>query len=130
MTSSSPRFARPLLGGLLALVALNAIGGGLYGLAGAEAVPREWLEGSPFDSYFVPSLVLLVLVGGTFSVASLSVARGTRRDRPLALTAGAVALAWIAAQVAIIGYVSWLQPAVALAGLAVIALASALPARG
>ena len=36
------------LGGLLTFGALNALGGGYYGLTGAVGVPTEWLEGSPF----------------------------------------------------------------------------------
>ena len=47
---------------LEAFVALNAVGGALYGLLGADRVPRAWLEGSPFDSYVVPSLVLQPLL--------------------------------------------------------------------
>lgn len=47
------------------VVALNAIGGGIYGLAGAKDVPQEWLQGSPFHSYLLPSLVVLVAVGGS-----------------------------------------------------------------
>src|SRR3954453_17489242 len=30
-----------------AVTALNAVGGAWYGLSGAPAVPREWLQGSP-----------------------------------------------------------------------------------
>jgi hypothetical protein len=44
------------LGSLLAFGALNAIGGGYYGLSGAAGVPKAWLEGSPFSDYFIPSL--------------------------------------------------------------------------
>ena len=75
--SHDPRTHRtPLrysLGGLLAFGALNAFGGGYYGLAGAAGVPTEWLEGSPFRDYFVPSLILLVVVGGSFLVAAIAV---------------------------------------------------------
>jgi hypothetical protein len=50
---------RTLLGALLTVGALNAFAGGYYGLSGAEGVPREWLAGSPFRDYFVPSVILL-----------------------------------------------------------------------
>jgi hypothetical protein len=69
-TQTRSNVARYTLGGLLALVAVNAFGGGYYGLAGAEGIPREWLAGSPFHSYFVPSLFLLVVVGGSCSRAA------------------------------------------------------------
>ncbi len=49
---------RYVLGSLLAFVAANAVGGGFYGVSGAEGVPIEWLRGSPFTTYLVPSLIL------------------------------------------------------------------------
>jgi hypothetical protein len=64
------------LAALELVVLLNAIGGAWYGLAGAENVPREWLEGSPFDSYTVPSLILLVAVGGGMTAALVAVLLG------------------------------------------------------
>jgi hypothetical protein len=118
------------LGALLAFVALNAFGGGFYGLFGAEGIPTEWLAGSPFTDYVVPSLFLFVVVGGTFLAAAVAVVARARAARPLALAAGALVLAWIAVQVAIIGYVSWMQPATTVAGLLVLALARCLPRGG
>jgi hypothetical protein len=91
------------LGGLLAAGALAAFAGGFYGMSGAEGVPREWLDGTPFRSYRIPSLILFVVVGGGLFVA---------------------AVGWIGVQVAVIGYVSWLQPATACAGALALVLAS------
>ena len=105
---------RYVLGGLLAFGALNAFGGGYYGLSGAELVSTEWLEGSPFSDYTVPSVVLLVVVGGSFLVAAVAVFVRSPIARTSALTAGTVVLVWIGIQVAIIGYVSWMQPATAI----------------
>lgn len=68
-----PMAIRYSLGGLLALGALNALGGGYYGLTGAVGVPTQWLEGSAFEDYFVPSLILLIAVGGSFMVAAIAV---------------------------------------------------------
>jgi hypothetical protein len=112
---------------LLAFGALNAVGGAFYGLAGARGVPTDWLRGSPFRDYFVPSFVLLVVVGGALLHAAVAVTANTRLARPASLAAGVVLLGWMAAQIAIVGYVSWLQPATAAAALVVIALATALP---
>jgi hypothetical protein len=47
-----------------------------------------------------------------------------------ALAAGAIVLVWLAVQVAIIGWVSWLQPVTVAGGLAVLALAAMMPRRG
>lgn len=126
MSASSVR-TRRTLGTLLAFMALNALGGGWYGLAGAEGVPVAWLEGSPFASYVIPSLVLIVAVGGTSAVASVLLFSDARIARPAAMAAGVVMLGWIAAQLAIIGYVSWLQPAVAIVGVIVVATSLRLP---
>jgi hypothetical protein len=124
---TSGAFTRYLLGGLLAFGALNAFGGGLYGMLGAEGVPLAWLEGSPFPSYFVPSLILFGGVGGAFLVAAIAVLRRWRAAKLLALGAGTVTLLWLAAQVSIIGLVSWMQPVTAGAAVVILLLAWRLP---
>jgi hypothetical protein len=124
--ASHPVAVRYGLGALLAFGALNAFGGGYYGLSGAEGVPTEWLAGSPFSSYFIPSLVLLVAVGGSFLVAAVAVFAGRPKARVLALGAGALVLVWLAVQMSIIGYVSWMQPTTAIAAAVILVLASML----
>ena len=115
---------RYVLGGILAFGAVNAFAGGYYGLAGAEGVPVEWLDGSPFDNYFIPSLILLVIVGGSLLLAAVAVLARLRIGRRAALAAGIIVLIWIAAQVAIIGHVSWMQPATLAGAVAVLILAT------
>jgi hypothetical protein len=128
MTSEAhPTAIRYSLGALLAFGAMNALGGGYYGLSGAEGVPTEWLQGSPFLDYFVPSLILVIVVGGSFAIASLAVLAGLRIARLAAFAAGLVVLCWLAVQLAIIGYVSWMQPTTAIAGVLVLVLGSLLP---
>jgi hypothetical protein len=127
---SPGRALRYVLGGLLGFGALNAFGGGYYGLSGAKGVPVEWLEGSPFRNYWVPSLVLLVLVGGAFLLAALAVLTGRHNGRTLAIGASAIVLGWLVIQVAIIGFVSWMQPATAALGVVILALAWWLPQPG
>ena len=122
---------RYVLGGVLSFSALNAIAGGYYGLSGAEGVPKQWLEGSPFTDYFIPSLVLLIVVGGSFVISAIAVLMGLRIARRAALSAGVIVLGWLTVQMAIIGYVSWMQPTTAVAGLLILILAWCLrePAR-
>jgi hypothetical protein len=117
--------ARLALVGILVLVAVNAVGGGVYGLLGAEGVPAAWLEGSPFRSYVVPSLVLLVAVGGSHAAAAVLVHRRASGARRAAVAAGAILLVFIAVELATIGCVSWLQPTMALAAVATVLLARA-----
>lgn len=106
---------RYALAAVLGLVALNAFAGGYYGIAGAEGVPVEWLQGSPFRSYLVPSLILFVVVGGAYASGAVAVLARGRHAKALAFAAVVVGTVWLVTQVAIIGYVSWMQPATAAA---------------
>lgn len=119
---------RGALGALLAFGALNAFGGGYYGLSGADGVPKEWLRGSPFTDYLIPSAILFVVVGGSLLAAAVAVFAAWRSARTLSLAAGLIVLTWLAVQIAIIGYVSWMQPITALAALVILALAVQLAA--
>lgn len=125
LKSSSPsEFLRIGLGLLLAFLALNAIGGGVYGLLGAKDVPREWLDGSPFTSYLIPSVVLLLCVGSAFLIGSTAALFNWRSAWNYTAFAGLIALAWIVTQLSIIGYVSWMQPVIGLLSLAVLSLSA------
>jgi len=122
-----PLSVRRALGVLLAFGAINAFAGGYYGLSGAKGVPLEWLDGSPFASYFIPSLIRLIVVGGSFVTAAVAVFACLRCARPAALAAAVIVTGWLATQVAIIGYVSWMQPTTAVAAFAIFVLAWMLP---
>jgi energy-converting hydrogenase Eha subunit B len=107
------------------LVMLNAFGGGYYGLSGAPGVDPAWLDGTPFSSYFVPSLFLLSVIGGGMAVATAAWILKSRIAPWLSLTMGATLMSWIVVQVAMIGYVSWMQPVSFVAGAAIATLAGA-----
>ena len=128
--SVQPRGLRIALGALLAFAALNAFGGGFYGLAGAEGVPVAWLEGTPFTSYRIPSLILFVVVGGAFLFAAVATFANARFAREAATAAAIIVLGWIVVQVAMIGYVSWMQPTTAVAGVVILLLAWLSPRGG
>ena len=121
-----PRFA---LGALLAFVALNAFGGGVYGVLGAKDLPTEWLQGTPFRDYLIPSVALFVAVGGPCLFAAVSVFRRHSWARPAAFAAGTIVLVWMTVQLLLIGYVSWLQPTFVVIALLVLALAGLAPRR-
>ena len=99
-------------------------------MSGAEGVPVEWLSGTPFSDYFIPSLILFVVVGGSSLVAAIAVFLRRRLARPAAFGAVAILFVWLAVQLVIIGYVSWMQPTTATVGFLVLILAKALPKRG
>jgi len=74
-----------------------------------------------------PSAVLFVGVGGSCLLAAMSVFRRRRWARPAAFAAGAILLVWMAAQLILIGYTSWLQPAFVAIALLILVLTTALP---
>lgn len=113
------------LAAIEAVVGINAVGGMVYAVAGAKDVPIEWLDGSPFRDYRMPGIVLGTVVGGTNLAAAAAVAKSHPAARRVSLTAAAVTAGWIAAQFAIIGYRSPLQPAIVGTSLATAYLALA-----
>jgi hypothetical protein len=107
------------------MVAVNAVGGAIWGLGGAKDVPRRWLEATPFDSYVVPSLILLVAVGGGMGAAAVMLLARHRLAPEVSIAAGLILIGWIIVQVLVIvpkGGFSWLQPAMFAAGALVAAL--------
>lgn len=123
----SKKIIRYTLGVLLLVVAINAFGGGYYGMTGAENVPLEWLNGSPFRNYFIPGLILFVSVGGSALFAGIAVFKQHRLARKAGFICGIVTIVWITVQILIIGYVSWLQPTVIFVALLIIILSWMLP---
>jgi hypothetical protein len=127
MTAAGNNIIRVSLGLLLLIIALNALAGGYYGMAGAENVPREWLKRGPFRTYFIPSLFLFAYIGIYFFFTSIAVFRRKTYSRVAALISGIILLLWIILQVAMIGYVSWLQPAMGGSACLILTLSFLLP---
>lgn len=110
------------IGILLAVVALNAFAGGYYGMSGAKNVPVEWLNGTPFSSYFIPSLFLFLIVGGSSLFAAIAILRKHPLGTNIAYVTASIIILWLIIQVIMIGYVSWMQPATAIIALLIIFL--------
>jgi MFS family permease len=127
MPKTSEKFIRFAPGILLLLVAINAFAGGYYGMAGAKNIPMEWLKNSPFHNYFIPSLILFIVIGGSSLFAAVTVFRRDRFGRKASLLCGVIILIWLGVQIAIIGYVSWMQPATAIAAVLIIFLSFLIP---
>jgi hypothetical protein len=113
---------RYALGSLLMLVSLNAFGGGFYGMMGAEGVPLELLTDSPFTNYFIPSLILFVCVGGSNLFSSIAVFKKMQFATKAVYFSSSIIIIWLITQVAIIGYVSWMQPATAITTIVILIL--------
>ena len=97
--------------GALALevvLGIGALGGGLILMVAPRGeilpLPLSALAGSPFDTYFVPGLILF----GVLGLGPLVAAVFTWMRQPLAPVAafivGAGLLIWVAVEIAIIGY--------------------------
>ena len=114
------------IGVLSALTAVNAAGGSLYGLRGARRIPGEWLEGSPFNDYKIPSVFLGIAVGGSSAMSAATAWRGNEHAALATVAAGGILTAWVAAQLAMIGRRSFLQPLFGGVGITMIALGSKL----
>lgn len=67
-------------------------------------IPLDWLQGSPFDDYLIPGVVLLTLLG----IVPLLVARGLWTGRrwawAAALLVGSTLIIWLGVEIAVIGY--------------------------
>ena len=87
------------------------------------AMPPEWMETSPFGSYAIPGLVLIMV-----AIINLAGAYATLRRLPWGSAASAVSgllwVGWFVVQVAVVGFVSWQQPVYFIVGLLILALAT------
>ena len=83
----------------------------------------------PFQSWVVAGLSLLVANGLVQAIALVLAWCHHHRARMAHLLTGAVLMAWIVGQVAVIGLVFVLQPVMFVVGAAITALAASLPAQ-
>lgn len=113
------KYIRYTLGTILLMVAVNAFGGGCYGISGAKSVPVDWLKGTPFHSYLIPGIILFSVVGGACLVAATLVFIKHRLATLFSFYAAVIILIWIVTQLAMIGYVSWLQPLIVVIGIVI-----------
>ena len=106
------RIARGTLLFVQAFVAVTSVLGGAALVAGSIfdwsgtplAIPTSFLEGSPFTSFVVPGLALMLVVGGTHLVAFVMIARRMRWAMLAAAIAGFGVLVWIFVQMVYIPY--------------------------
>jgi hypothetical protein len=108
-----------------AAVAVTAAAGGAVLVVGSYAPalggdlvpPREYLTGSPFDSFLVPGLVLALVVGGSHAVAFVMQLRRSTHAMFWSAVAAFAVLIWIFVQMLYIPF-SFLQAVYFACGLA------------
>ena len=119
---------------LLLFLAAGAIAGG-YGIlsdpsGGFLKMSVRDLASSPFPNFLLPGIFLLVVLGFGSAVAALLLWKLPGRVSWLfAVGISASLLAWLAVQVAILGYRGLLQPLYAFLGLILLALLMTRTAR-
>ena len=131
--------------GLLAFIGVGALVSGAMLFAAPDGHLMQWttsqLAGTPFASYLIPGLILFTLVGlfPLFTAYgflkkpawswpdAINPSKNTHWAWSATWAAGVIMLIWIATETALLGVISFLQPAIAVYGLVVIDL-SMLPA--
>ena len=101
------------LGVIQAFIGITAIAGGLRMVSnpnGLEDIPIEWLIGSPFTSYFIPGLMLLIVIG--FGNVFSSVFTFLRKGYSGLVSAllGIFLIIFMTAEVYFVGLQNFLQP--------------------
>lgn len=110
------RKRRWLLEVILAVLGIQAFYGGVQLIRDAFDFPIDWLDPLPFDSWVMPGLLLMALIGvPAFGLLGLHVA-GNRWADPLTVAFGCGIMAWIVVQVFFIPF-NFLQPLVFVLGL-------------
>jgi hypothetical protein len=76
-------------------VALTAVLGGITLALGIDKFPAQWLIGTPFRSYLIPGLILNVIVGGSATVAAVTLLCKPVEGAFLSIIAGVVLTGWL-----------------------------------
>lgn len=96
-------------------LALTAFYGGGALMAKSDGsllqMSTEWLQKTPFDNYFIPGLILALIVGGSAAVATVLLALQAPQARKSVLFSGLMLGSWISVQLLMVGFVSHLQSA-------------------
>jgi hypothetical protein len=88
---------------MVAFLAVTAVAGGIGLLTGSMAPGSEMLAGSPFSSYLIPGLALLVLVGGSAVVATFMLLARHPFSVAAAAIAGVMIIGFELVEVLVIG---------------------------
>ncbi len=84
--------------------ALSAFGGGIGLLTpGSMGIPLSIIDGSVFPDFTWPAIILIVVIGGTQTLAVVAELRRARLARFCAAFAGLAILIWIFVELAIMG---------------------------
>jgi hypothetical protein len=109
--------------GLEVLVAVNAVYGGIGLIVDGMGMPAAWLDGTPFGSWVLPGVLLILLVAVPMASAAIVEFVGGHRAREVSMISGAILVGWIGAQVLILRHFFFLQPILFVVGASIVLLA-------
>ena len=113
------------MAGLAVLIAAASAFGGIRLIHDGLGMPAGYLTATPFDSWELPGLALLIGVTAPQLVAAILIAAGHRWALPAGYLAGAALVAWILVQLLVMQRYFFLQPVIAALGIAELALVRA-----
>ena len=89
------------------------------------------IEGSPFPDFFIPGVILLVVLGVVPVVVAVAVWRRAPWAQPASWLVGLALLGWLAVEILVVGYIARppLQLVYGLVGLGIVLTAALPPAR-
>jgi hypothetical protein len=105
------------------VVGIGAMYGAVMLVTDAWHLPVNDLRPLPLHGWVVPGLVLFAVVTVPMIAAAIAVSSDLRPAADLSLAAGLLLVGWIAVQLLVIGPQMWLQPAMAVGGVAIAGLA-------
>lgn len=104
---------RKLLVTLCFAVGLSAVGGGIPLLIRPDGslygMPLSLLEHSPFVTFLIPGLLLVLVIGVGHMIAGTLVMRRTPGASVMAGAAGGALLTWIVVEMVLLRSAHWLQ---------------------
>jgi hypothetical protein len=125
MNEKKKRLLTYSLGALQAFIGVTAIAGGFRLVSnpnGTLDIPIEWLNNSPFTSYLIPGLVLLVVIGFGNVLASIVSFLKMRCAGGIAIILGTFLILFMTIEVWFVGLRNFLQPLYFILGAIVLVL--------
>jgi hypothetical protein len=88
---------------------VSALAGGIAVMKAIMPFPEVWLEGTPFHSYFLPGLILCVIVGGSQLAAACILLWRSPVAKIASLFAGLILTGWMIGELKLIGFQAPIQ---------------------
>jgi len=103
------KLIRILLLLILLYVGATSVHGGIGILTGKIALPLEFLNGTPFKSFQIPGIILLVLVGGLNLISAFLVFKKAKYHLEFASFSAFSILIWTFTEIYMIKHTMFLQ---------------------